>query len=217
MFRRFSRCPLHLYFFRRSFRQSFYSRLLRTTFIVVFASIVIDTLSLYFRIVPYQSPHGLNSISKVHGVRVYIAAIHWNNERILRSHWNDALLQIVDDLGHDNVFVSIQESGSWDNSKDALRSLDHRLSNLNVSHSIVLEDRTHADEIADGPLSSGWIQTPRGMLELRRIPYLARLRNSVMEPLKEFSKQGIVFDKILFLNDVVFKVRNCTVPLLGPS
>ena len=49
------------------------------------------------------------------------------------------------------------------------------------------------------------------MLELRRIPYLARLRNLVMEPLFEMKKSGQTVDKILFLNDVVFtndNVRN---------
>ena len=45
-------------------------------------------------------------------------------------------------------------------------------------------------------------------LELRRIPYLARLRNLVMEPLFELRESGVVFDKILFLNDVVFTTQD---------
>jgi hypothetical protein len=54
----------------------------------------------------------------------------------------------------------------------------------------------------------GWVKTPKGDMELRRIPYLSRTRNMSLKPLEELAKQGIIFDKILFLNDVVFTVRN---------
>ena len=54
---------------------------------------------------------------------------------------------------------------------------------------------------------SGWIDTPRVRKELRRIPYLSRLRNWTLEPLQELAQQGEKFDKVLFLNDVVFTVR----------
>src|ERR1700712_3371764 len=59
--------------------------------------------------------------------RIFIAALHWNNEPILRSHWNNAVVEMAKAFGPDNVFVSIYESGSWDNSKGALRELDRRL------------------------------------------------------------------------------------------
>ncbi|KAL8802964.1 MAG: hypothetical protein Q9182_003452 [Xanthomendoza sp. 2 TL-2023] len=141
-------------------------------------------------------------------VRVFIAGLHWNNEQILRKHWNQAVRDLVNELGRNNTHVSIYESGSWDDSKCALRALDGQLAQLNISRSIILDERTHADEIADGPNPSGWIQTSRGQTELRRIPYLARLRNTVMQPLMELSSQGIRFDKVLFLNDVVFTPPN---------
>ena len=53
----------------------------------------------------------------------------------------------------------------------------------------------------------GWIFTGRGEKgwEVRRIPYLARLRNRAMEPLLEMSP-GRVFDRVLWINDVVFTV-----------
>jgi hypothetical protein len=54
--------------------------------------------------------------------------------------------------------------------------------------------------------NSGWIDTPRGRKELRRIPYLSRLRNWTLQPLLELARQGEKFDKVLFLNDVVFSV-----------
>lgn len=138
--------------------------------------------------------------------RIFIASTHWNNERILRSHWNDAVVDLVRTLGSENVFVSVLESGSWDDSKGALRELDTRLDRLGVRRNITLSDTTHQDEISAPPGRDGWIKTPRGRTELRRIPYLARLRNWTLQPLEDLARQGITFDKVLFLNDVVFTV-----------
>jgi len=142
------------------------------------------------------------------GQKIFIASIHWNNEKILRSHWVSGVLGLVEHFGKDNVYVSVQESGSWDDSKGALRELDQSLELAGVRRRIVLDETTHADEISKPPAESGWIQTARGAKELRRVPYLAGLRNLVLKPLQELAEAGEHFDKILFLNDVVFTV--CT-------
>lgn len=138
--------------------------------------------------------------------RVYIASIHWNNEQILRSHWNDAVIALANALGRENVFITIYESGSWDDSKGALRELDMALAAHNIRRNITLSETTHLDEISVMEKGSGWIDTPRGRRELRRIPYLSRLRNWALRPLQELARQGEQFDKVLFLNDVVFNV-----------
>jgi hypothetical protein len=138
--------------------------------------------------------------------RVFIASIHWNNEQILRHHWVPAVVALVKEFGPENVFVSVQESGSWDDSKGVLRLLDQELAKHGIPRRIVLSDTTHLDEISRPPGADGWIDTPRGKTELRRIPYLARLRNEVMQPLYEMQNASRRFDKILFLNDVVFQV-----------
>ncbi|KAI2396676.1 hypothetical protein LOZ67_005804 [Ophidiomyces ophidiicola] len=144
--------------------------------------------------------------------RVFIASIHWNNEAILRAHWNNALLDLVRHLGPENVFVSILESGSWDGSKDALRGLDAELDKLGVQRKVVLDETTHADEIRHAPPPGvpGWIWTSRGERELRRIPYLSRLRNRVMEDLSFLQSQRghRRFDKVLWLNDVIFTTND---------
>lgn len=141
--------------------------------------------------------------------KVFITSIHWNNELILRSHWNDAVIELVQEIGRENVFVSVQESGSFDDSKGALRDLDARLEELGVARAILLDDTTHLDDIHKQPEETGWIHTPRGELELRRIPYLAKLRNLVMQPMYELERQqGYKFDKVLFLNDVIFSNRD---------
>lgn len=140
--------------------------------------------------------------------RIYIAAQHWNTARILRSNWNVALHALVQELGIDNVYVSIYESGSYDDTKGALRELDSALGELQVRRSIMLSDVSHADEITRQPADHGWIKTPSGDTELRRIPFLATIRNQIFEPLEALRKQGEEFDTILFLNDVVFSTED---------
>jgi hypothetical protein len=138
--------------------------------------------------------------------RIFIASTHWNNEAILRSHWNAAILELVQEIGVEYIYISIYESGSWDDSKGALRELDLELERFGVSKTIILDETTHVDEVEKLPSPSGWIDTPRGKKELRRIPYLSKLRNLSLKPLHDLAKSGAKFDYVLFLNDIVFKV-----------
>jgi len=145
--------------------------------------------------------------------RIFIASMHWNNELIIRSHWSTAVLDLVRYYGADNVYVSIIESGSWDNTKGALQDLDVELEKLGVERSIEMHESTHKDEIEriPDPYEEGWVWTSRSRKELRRIPYLAGIRNGVMAQLKQLAErtdgQGKrIFDKILWLNDVIFTV-----------
>ena len=153
-----------------------------------------------------------SQLGNINTGRIFIASLHWNNEAILRNDWNDAIVQLVSHLGAENVFVSVYESGSWDDSKGALRELDARLDALGAPRNITLSNVTHEDEISVQPAQEGWIDTSRGRRELRRIPYLARLRNWSLSILEDLARQGVVFDTILFLNDVVFTVDNPYTP-----
>ena len=186
-----------------SFRRSSRSRLLRALLLIFAVFFTIDLLSLI------STRDRNNSADKkppnVQGQRIFIASIHWNNEQILRSRWNRAILELVEYFGPDQIYVSIHESGSWDNSKDALRELDRDLESLRVRRTITLEETTHKDEIQK-PFADGWIDTPRGKKELRRIPYLSKLRNKVLKPLNDLALEDVKFDKVLFLNDVAFQV-----------
>ncbi len=141
--------------------------------------------------------------------RVFIASLHWNNENILRTEWNRGVVDLVKTLGPENVFVSVYESGSWDNSKDALHELDQALEPTGVGKKIVLDQETHQDLIANHPKADdeGWITIPDGTRMPRRIPYLSRLRNLSLQPLRELAENGTTFDHVLFLGDVVFSVR----------
>lgn len=99
------------------------------------------------------------------------------------------------------------DSGSWDNSKGALTELDLLLENYGVERNINLSNTTHLDEMAVLDSAAGWVITLEGKREIRRIPYLFRIRNLSLEPLLNLSRQGQTFDKIPFLGDVAFTVR----------
>lgn len=148
--------------------------------------------------------------------RIFIASIFWNNEAILRSTLSAALLQLVKHLGPDNVFISIHESGSWDDTKGALRDLDESLEQIGVKRKISTSNTTHLDEISKEPQDEGWVVTPQGQKELRRIPYLAKQRNIGLESLVELAERGIHFDRVLFINDVVFSTED-VLRLLGTN
>lgn len=174
---------------------------------------VIETYSLSNHFARIDSTTQYQDRSQDHAIppsaRIFIASIHWNDEEVLRSHWNNAILDLVKVLGSDRVFLSIYESGSYDNTKGAIRELDADLEDLGVPRKVVLSDVTHEDDmqVPDREKGEGWIDTDEGERELRRIPYLARLRNQSLQPLQELARDGVVFDSVLFLNDVVFTVR----------
>jgi len=109
--------------------------------------------------------------------KVFIVGIHWNNEKVLRDYWIPSLIALTKEMGVENCFVSIHGSGSLDDTNGALQLLDHVLKENGVPWTI-LDETTHLDEISRSP-GAGWIETSRG-IELRRIPYLARLRNVAM-------------------------------------
>ena len=191
-------------FGRSSFRRTTRSRILRASILLLAILSLVDLFSLLST--PTDEETNGKSALDVRHQKIFIASIHWNNGRILRSNWNRAVLDLVNFFGVHNVYISIHESGSWDDSKDALKALDNDLEDLGVKRTVTLAETTHADELQK-PITAGWIDTPRGKKELRRIPYLSRLRNLSLQPLNELAAHGTKFDKVLFLNDVVFKVR----------
>jgi glycosyltransferase involved in cell wall biosynthesis len=139
---------------------------------------------------------------------ILLIGIHWNSEKILRSHWNQAVVDTANAIsrGGGGVFVSIVENGSQDGTKAALIQLREKLDERNIPNLITMSETTHLDEISKLPdeESEDWIMTPRGKLARRRIPYLAASRNLALQPLYNSSITTIPFDKIVFLNDVVF-------------
>lgn len=151
--------------------------------------------------------------------KIFITAQFWSSESLLNNHWIDAFLRLVDVLGSQNVYVSILSNHGLDNTEDSLRRLDAQLGELGVLRTIDLDPATHEDIISVGPEDqsgnprSGWVVTQdTGSLdskERRRIPYLAELRNRALEPLQYLRQNSSrTFDRILYLNDVVFEPKD---------
>ncbi|KAH6911508.1 cryptococcal mannosyltransferase 1-domain-containing protein [Coprinopsis sp. MPI-PUGE-AT-0042] len=196
----------------------------RSALLLVFAFVFIIFLWSEFR-EPTLNPFDLNTVSfrlkdsgdnvprpwtRAKSVgRVFIAATHWHSEKILEQHWIPAVLSIILLLGRENVFVSIGASPGRDNTFEILRRFDKQLEEMGVGRKIVFGQKTHAQLVSQTPEEgdeSGWIITPAGTKELRRIPYLAKQRNEVLEPLLDarVANSTSTFDRILWLNDVVF-------------
>jgi len=147
---------------------------------------------------------------------VFIVSVHRNTEEVLRAAWNDAILGLADHLGSHNVHFAALESGSQDGTKEALMELKEQLDARGVSNTISLgmtvwEQLEELDARPDpqGERVPGWIwDDQEDRFALRRIPYLARVRNQAMEPLQMLEKMGRKFDKIFWVNDVVFDVSS---------
>jgi hypothetical protein len=108
----------------------------------------------------------------------------------------------VDLIGKERVFVSI-----YGGPKPALRQLEGM---LECETTIVSEEENPLD-MASLPRT----QLPTGESRVKRIAYLAEVRNKALEPLQ--SGKGGKFDKVLFINDVFFDAEDTTRLLWGTN
>jgi hypothetical protein len=193
--------------------RSFRRRFLRPR-IVLLTLILILLLDAYTITAYRPSPSRTNTLpSHLKDEKIFITSIFRNSEYMLRLYWSSALISLVKHLGPQNVFVSILESGSQEDTKGALRDLERSLNEIGVENSISLGEDVYQQYnhllAVPGPEEdrTGWIFTGRGEKgwEVRRIPYLADLRNRVLEPLLAMEHRRR-FDRVLWINDVVFTV-----------
>jgi hypothetical protein len=138
---------------------------------------------------------------------VFIAANIIDAE-LISGAWGDTLAQLVQSIGVERVFVSI-----YGGPEKALKELDGRLEKLGLGvggkggRRVVSED--------EEPLEIGGLprtRLPTGEERVKRIAFLAEVRNKALEPLDE----GIGrWDKVLFVNDVFFDVQGALRLLWG--
>lgn len=155
---------------------------------------------------------------------VFIVSVHRNTAKIL-PEWSAAALALVDFLGNDKVYFSALESGSQDETKAGLLALKTELDGRGVANTVDLgmdvyqqleEMWTRPDPA--GPRQEGWIWNEEDhVYDLRRITYLAKERNRAMQPLAELERMGTKFDKILWINDVMFNVSEFLCRLHFPN
>ncbi|KAL3465444.1 cryptococcal mannosyltransferase 1-domain-containing protein [Aspergillus heterothallicus] len=126
-----------------------------------------------------------------HNEKVFIAASLYDpTGELAGGHWGASILELIDLLGEENVFLSVYENDSGDAGETALSGLDDRVA---CNKSLVFE-HLDLDELPT-------IKIPDGAHRVKRISYLAETRNRALRPLENSS---ITYDKLLYLNDVAF-------------
>ena len=125
--------------------------------------------------------------------KIFIAAsIYDQGGHVLGGAWGEAVLKLINMLGNRNVFLSIYENTSDEAAQVAQYNFERR---VQCQHSMVLEGSPPVEELPR-------IRLPDGSERTKRIAYLAEVRNRALLPLDEHSE--IKYDKLLYLNDVVF-------------
>ncbi|KAK6954054.1 hypothetical protein Daesc_004016 [Daldinia eschscholtzii] len=199
----------------RRFRRNY----LRPLLFVLFFLFIIDAISLIRRRPDtYRENLDIDRRSDSplpRNTSIFIASVHRNTEPILRSTWSQAVLDLVDFFGPENVYFSAVESGSQDETKEALMelkaALDQRYTSNTISLGMTVWEQLEEIDTRPPPdaREPGWIwNAAESQFELRRIPYLAKVRNQAMEPLKQLRSERREFDKVLWLNDVVFDIED---------
>lgn len=130
-----------------------------------------------------------------HNEKVFIAAILYDRTGELAcGQWGDALVALIDLLGQNNVFLSLYENNSGQTGQQALEALSQRIT-CNKSTVVDLDEHITFDAFPR-------VTLPNGEKRIKRIDYLATLRNRALRPLDE--QNHIKYDKLLYLNDVYF-------------
>lgn len=124
--------------------------------------------------------------------KIFIAASIFDpGGHLAQGAWGKNLLGLIDLLGPANVFLSIYEN---DAGPIAKRSLEKLGKDITSEHQLIFEDQLDLNGLPR-------IQLPDGTKRIKRIAYLAEVRNRALRPL---NSSNIKFDKLLYLNDVFF-------------
>ena len=125
--------------------------------------------------------------------KIFIAAsLYDEGGHLLGGAWGEAVLKLINMLGNRNVFLSIYENTSGEAAQVAQYKFEKR---VQCQHKMVLEDSPPVEELPR-------FRLPDGSERTKRIAYLAEVRNRALSPLDEHPE--IKYDKLFYLNDVVF-------------
>ncbi|KIV95893.1 hypothetical protein PV10_03494 [Exophiala mesophila] len=124
--------------------------------------------------------------------KIFIAAsIFDKGGKLSGGPWADNVLELIQLLGPSNTFLSIYVNDAGLEAKASLNTLRDRVP---CDNALVFEEHLDLDEIPHITLLDS---TQR----VKRIEYLAEVRNRALRPLVASKTR---FDKLLYLNDVVF-------------
>ena len=156
--------------------------------------------------------------------RVFIAA-NIIDSNLIRGAWGKAVLELIDIIGNGNVFLSIYENDSGEDTKEALREFSAKVKCEHSSLGCAPTDRTGDKAIVSSHIdvdSLPKFQILPNEKRTKRLAYLAKVRNHALDPLDAppsrdavkrsnstaRSADAAAFDRLLFLNDVVFSPRD---------
>lgn len=185
---------------RRVLRRSCHFCTTLVTFVVLLAAFVSLFAPSYTKLPPhYERLRSKVLASKDYGrandqnEKIFIAASLYDPDgKLVNGAWGDAVLGLLDLLGNRNVFLSIYENDGNENSRRALQEFeDHVQSHRSL---------TYEKHLSLKGLPT--VRLPDGSERTKRIAYLAETRNKALAPLDGKANQA--YDKILFLNDVIF-------------
>ncbi|KAF9883202.1 hypothetical protein FE257_003859 [Aspergillus nanangensis] len=130
--------------------------------------------------------------------KVFIAASLYDHDgQLAGGEWGTRVLQLIDMLGVENVFLSIYENDGGPEGEAALRIFEDQVP---CNHSIIFEDHLDLDSLPR-------VTIPGGPERIKRVEYLAEVRNRALRPLDETDTR---YDKLLYLNDVIFDPVDAT-------
>jgi hypothetical protein len=123
--------------------------------------------------------------------QIFIAvSLYDKNGHLAGGRWGDSVLELIHLLGPENVFLSIYQSDSGNSA-----ALDVFAAKVKCKLEIVNDLLISKDDFPT-------ITMPDGSEHVKRVAYLAEMRNRALRPL---DKAGPVkYDKVLFLNDIYF-------------
>lgn len=125
--------------------------------------------------------------------KIFIAASLYDpNGGLVSGQWGAGVLELVNLLGPENVFLSIYENDSGTKGESSLRNWEAQIP---CEKSVVFEDHLNLESLAT-------VTVPGGAKRIKRIEYLAEVRNRALRPLEKNPERQ--FDKLLYLNDVIF-------------
>jgi hypothetical protein len=124
--------------------------------------------------------------------QIFIAvSLYDKNGHLAGGRWGEQLHELIDLLGPKNVFLSIYQSDSGNGT-----ALDAFKTKVKCRHEIINDLLMSKDDFPT-------VTMPDGSEHVKRVLYLAEVRNRSLRPL---DKAGPVkYDKILFLNDIYFR------------
>lgn len=131
-------------------------------------------------------------IEVIRSQKHFIAVLLHNSQHLFDDWYREFILfvELIGDSNYSNIFVSIHDSGSVDNTAQLLLGLKDRLVNLGV----IMVDIETSLELDPYQLSDGY-------QKLNRIEKLSYLRNRA---LRSLLKSDVKYDNVVYVNDVFF-------------